>query len=204
MFSDVSISGVVLLHQWQTDKEKFENTPASAEFNDFMHGKGVAPVLAETQCRFRRQVKYPDSLTVSLTVDDAFMTDEALRARRLVFSLLVVCQQFCHVWIPKIFFFFFFFFQLKPNPTQPNSKGRRVSCSTTSSFPRPAAVPLPQRAPRGLCCSISRLGARPPCPRSSSPLRAHLSTRAHEPGHAQHSWDAIKTNKQTKNATYAL
>jgi acyl-CoA thioester hydrolase len=59
---------------------------AALEYMDLMRDTGVGPILAETQCRFRLPLEYPDVVTVGARVseigDDGFLMNYAVVSHR--------------------------------------------------------------------------------------------------------------------------
>ncbi len=56
-------------------------------FNKEQRGSGIGPILAWTDCRFRRPLEYPDSVTIGTRIselkDDRFMMDTVIVSHKL-------------------------------------------------------------------------------------------------------------------------
>lgn len=68
-------------------KEKDTHCEHHTMIEGFMSGKGIGPILGETQCRYRSPVSYPDLILVGAKVEAEDLLDNRFTIRHNIWSL---------------------------------------------------------------------------------------------------------------------
>ena len=72
-----------------------DKAEAKKVYFDFIHGRGIGPILADTSCKFIKPITYPDSLIITASVDVAEAEREVKGGTRfrIVHSIVSEAQQ---------------------------------------------------------------------------------------------------------------